>query len=605
MTEPINFQLPEGGFGNYLKGILPYDQSVLAGAFASSMMQIKNIQYVNLPNFAQCVYSIETNNGLPLINGTNVPADTFLVGQALSKIALGSDIGGTYNMSNFIGSVSGLPYPLTQINQGISALESENLYNIYDDLYLAVKWLPATATVNYETRTTAGSGPGLYNWEYRINSVTLTNGGGGYGREGAAVPTSTFGGTSYSGDGGATAGFVVNTDPTAVPGPFGTVTNVISTAGTWVTYATDQPSSTPVDPGLIISVEAPPNTDAGVPGMNSPSSTNMWSPAPGPMNTIIDNYVILADAEISRIQNQSPEAFEAANALNILWNITGLSLKLEQRSRYAALAPVAIPYFKWITPFPMALINFIDTMPVIAEDTCPNGPAQNLENNINLCEPGGQSIVGLMRELRNQQRLISTGLEQDNTISNEIPEELNSQQCVNGTVVGAVEGIPSAVGEFTLPSWSEVKTCEGDPISPSPYTTYDPNFQGLRRYISPGLPQLGTGFGGDLNPPYVPGNVNTITNLTPDSLPPTGDYPVSGTNDIQILVLNPNVPVGDSIPLGPAGIPIDDLPIFPTANTLPFTLNSNYTSATLIPSQYNVNAAIEKVIECNCDCWVQ
>lgn len=631
MTESINFQLPENGFGNYVKAILPSDQAVLAGAFASSMMQIKNIQYVNLESFAQVVYSIETNNGLPLINGTNVPVDTFLVNQALSKIALGSDIYGTYNMSNFIGSVTGVPYPLGATYDLIRALETDNLYTIYDNLYLAVKWEGATAIVTYSLQSvmTSAGPPPVYDWQYKITGITLTNAGGGYGRENAPVPTGTLGDNGsgyYSGDGGAVITLNLDSDPNNVPGTYGTL-SVSTTAGSWVTYASGQSSATPADPGLTFSIQAPPTTNAGVTGVNSAFGTVGW-PA---LNTIIDNYVILADAEITAIQTQSPEAYEASQVLNTYWNSIGIALKIEQRSRYAAIPPVAIPYFKWLTPYPLALINFIDNIPSIAADTCPNGPAQNIENNVDLCDPGGQSIVGLMREVRNMQRLITAGLEQDNTISDEIPEELDSQQCVNGTVPGAVEGIPSPLGTYTLPSWPTVKTCEGLPLSPGPITIYDPNYIGLRRIVPVGYPNtLPTPTEGL---PYNPGNVNVILNITPENLPPTivdntgqvipifpdGD---PTTNPIPIVIVNPNVPAGPSVPIGPGGIPIDlpvsvtnttpgipntllpEIPYFPTGNVLPFRLNSNYSSSTLIPAQYDVVSAIDKVIECNCDCWV-
>lgn len=621
MTEPLNFQLPENGFGNYVKSILPPDQAVLAGAFASSMSQIKNVQYSDLETFAQVVYSIETNNGLPLVNGTNVPTDTFLVNQALSKMALGSDISGTFNMSNFIGSISGLPYPLGQIYNLISALETANLYQIYDDLYLAVKWEPATATVNYETRAveTSAGPPPVYQYEYRINSVTLTNPGGGYSREGAPAPTGTFTGAGYSGDGGATVTFTIDEDPNNVPGTYGSLT-VSSTQGTWVTYATGQSSPSPTDPGLTLEIEAPPLSNAGETGTNSAYTTDTWKTA---LNTIIDNYVIIADAEISAIQNAAPETFEAANVLNTYWNMCGLSLKIEQRARYRALPPVAIPYFKWLTPYPLALVSFLDNMPTVAEDTCPNGPAQNMENTVDLCEAGGQSLIGLMRELRNQQRLMAAGLELDNTISDEIPEDLDSQQCVNGTVPGAVEGIPSVAGDYTLPSWPEVKSCQGEPARPGPYTYYDPNYQGLRKIgFNPNTPIIPIGddnnggfgiTGGGL--PYNPGNISVILNLNPESLPPvitdnTGniipEFPVSDPEnpDIPVVIVNQLVPIGPSVPIGPGGKPLPDLPIFPTANVLPFRLNADYFNATLLPSQYNVSAAIDKVIECNCDCWV-
>ena len=42
-SDELRFAIPEKGYGVYLKGILPEDQRVLAGAFSVSMQQIKNI----------------------------------------------------------------------------------------------------------------------------------------------------------------------------------------------------------------------------------------------------------------------------------------------------------------------------------------------------------------------------------------------------------------------------------------------------------------------------------------------------------------------------------------------------------------------------------
>jgi hypothetical protein len=37
---------------------------------------------------------------------------------------------------------------------------------------------------------------------------------------------------------------------------------------------------------------------------------------------------------------------------------------------------------------------------------------------------------------------------------------------------------------------------------------------------------------------------------------------------------------------------------------LPATLNSAYTSSVLLPSTLSVQEAIDEVIKCNCDCWM-
>jgi hypothetical protein len=67
-------------------------------------------------------------------------------------------------------------------------------------------------------------------------------------------------------------------------------------------------------------------------------------------------------------------------------------------------------------------------------------------------------------------------------------------------------------------------------------------------------------------------------------------------------IAGPTIPIGESVLLG-TGIPsiTDD----ETANVVPILLNIDFISGTLLPSQYDVPEAIDNVIECNCDCWIQ
>jgi hypothetical protein len=38
--------------------------------------------------------------------------------------------------------------------------------------------------------------------------------------------------------------------------------------------------------------------------------------------------------------------------------------------------------------------------------------------------------------------------------------------------------------------------------------------------------------------------------------------------------------------------------------SIPTNLNPLYTNSTLLPASLSVQDAIDKVIECNCDCWI-
>jgi hypothetical protein len=55
---------------------------------------------------------------------------------------------------------------------------------------------------------------------------------------------------------------------------------------------------------------------------------------------------------------------------------------------------------------------------------------------------------------------------------------------------------------------------------------------------------------------------------------------------------------------GDTGIIIIGTPDDLNPNNLPPNLDPNYTSSTLLPSSPNVQDAIDSVIECNCDCWI-
>jgi hypothetical protein len=491
MADELNFQLPESGFDSYLAGIIPEDQAVLAGAFSVAMQQIRNIQTVDIQKFAQVAYNIESMAGLPLVNGTDIPTNLQLATFAKSKTAIGAGIYGTYTMSNFFGCMSGLPYPLNAIYDGIKQLETENLKTIYQNLYLAVKWEQALAT-----------------WDG--SSFTYTNRGGGYGR-GTGTPTVTVGGNP------ATA--TIGTDP-----------NDLSTFGEIISISYSGP------PGAV-SIDPPPGP--GWPGMNG----------------VITDYVDDANNEILAIKNANASNFTTATILNTNWDITGTALKQEQRARHNAIPPVTIPYDYWASLYPTSLIVFTDSIPQLALQTEPHMTAQTLEHISNIKNTGGQSVVGLMRQERNQDRLAEVGIELDNNISDQLDINLEKRLMSNGTLPGAVEGIEAPDGNiYTIPAWPE---------NTNPIAYWDCDANALR--IVTGLKE---------------GTVLPI--LEGDGCP----------------IVNPEVPVG------PGPFPEPPINIFVVEDPLPPEINTNYTGTTLKPSTYDVNDAIDKVIECNCDCWV-
>lgn len=509
--EPLNFQIPPKGYDSYLEGILPDDQAVLAGAFAMSMMQIKNIERVALKDFAQVAYNNETTFGLPATNGTDIPTDLQLAQVAQTLTALGSGIYGTYTMSNFFGCMSGLPYPLRDIYNGIKELETETLRTIYQNLYLAVKWEQATAT-----------------WDG--SSFTYTNKGGGYGRE-TGAPSVTVGGNA------ATA--TIGTDP-----------NDLNNFGKIISISYSGPAGTVV-------IDPPPG--GGWPAMNS----------------IVQGYIYDANDEIEAIENANPGNFRKAQLLDTNWNITGIALKHEQRARYIAIPPVPVPYDRWLTTYPVALYTFVDSIPQLAQDTLPHMSAQTLEHISDLDLLGGQSMVAMMRQERNQVRMADIGVGLDNNLPDSLPPELQTQLMADGVLPYAVEGING----YTLPAWPE---------DTNPVAIFDPDLPGYR-----------------LIEETIPGDVTPLieVNIQDIPLPDTPAILVDGIPTEPkppVLIVNPIVPIG----LGPPLTPTDDYILQPTIDNIPPKLNTNNTGTTLFPATYDVQDAIDKVVECNCDCWI-
>jgi len=497
MADELNFQIPQQGFDSYLYGIIPDDQAVLAGAFSVSMQQVRNIDKVDAKQFAKIAYSMESTTGLPLVGGTDIPTDTPLSTAAKIKTALGSGVYGTFTTSNFFGAMSGLPYPWQNLYDKIVELQTNNLKTIYQNLYLIIKWEQATAT-----------------WDG--TDFNYTNRGGGYGR-GTGAPTVTVGGNP------ATA--TIGTDPNDL-GTYGKIAS-ISYSG----------------PAGAVSIAPPPG----------PDPFNMATNAA--YNAVVQGYIDDANNEIQAITTSSAQNFNASNVLNTLWNITGIALKHEQRARYIAMAPVPVPWDSRVSSYPTSLYVMVDGIPEFAKQTEPHMAAQTLEHISDLLSTGGQSVIAMMRQERNQDRLQEVGIELDNNLTDRLSVDLTRQLMSNGVLPGAVEGIESPNGNiYTLPAWPE---------DTSPVAYWDCDEQTIR--LATGLKE------GDIIP-LLDGN--------------------------ECPIINPEVPEGE----GP--IPEPPINIFVVEDPLPPEINTDYTGTTLKPSTYDVNDAIDKVIECNCDCWV-
>ncbi len=565
LNTTITIQAPAKGFGSYLATIVPSDIAVTAGAFAAAMQQIRNIKEVPIEKFAQVVNVLETmtitnNDGVQTQLNTNegtannVPVNLNLRTSARPLIALGSGPQGSYTGSDFFGCMSGIPYNGTSGNPSLSLpewglegiynkltqLATQKLFNIYHELYLAVTWERARASISQSVyyinvqayvpavidedpdsptylEELVPAVPRIDDWYYTV-SFGLTHTGGGYGRGTAPAPNVTITPNNCN----ASMELGVHRNDSEVPDKFGKVYTVGSNFGNPYLYATTTvlqsgPPSAPTRPEEFITVQGPPsgmlpvllggaistdgtNTDPGYTigslGNNNPGY-NAWHDIEVP----IQGYINQANTEIQSIKSANNSA---CIKLNNYWNSTGYHLTIEQRARMTGLKPpLADPRENFLSLWPTAIYTFVDSIPSYSISSEPHMWAQTLENISNFNTVGGQSIVGMMRQERNQSRLALIGIELDNNIPDKLTPSEQKNLIVNG---------------------------------PLPIGTDSPNIPG---------PTF------DIGDPEQPGSF--------------------------------------------AGSPY--------TNLIPPNLNSWYTSTTLNPGDYSVNAAIDEVIRCNCDCW--
>lgn len=553
---PYNLVSLLKGFGAYVSDILPDDVATSCGAFSTAMQQIRNIQSVPIEKFAQVVTNLETTRGLDLIAGTDVPTNLTLASDGANLVALGSGPNGTYTDSDFFGAMSGLPYPWKDIQTNIGLLQTSTLANIYKQLYLAVTWERATATIQY---TDDGFGT------YTTTGVTLTDPGGGYGREGAAAPVVTVN--------GATVTATIGTDETNIA-TFGRVTALNFTPGTTGSVPT-------------ISIDYPPG------GSSFP-------------NSVVDTYIASANSEISSIYNGN---VNASKKLNLLWKMVGTQLRVEQQARVTALPPVPVPQDVYLSQFPTSTMAFVDTIPQFALNTLPHMYSQTLEAISNWKTTGGQSIVGMMRQERNQARLLQVGIELDNNMAGESTSKTTKLLGANGTVSVANEGAGIQIDNatFTIPANLSQINNSNEIVIPSPIGYYDNERDAIvvpERFVNSDV--LGTLSALENSPQIVePGDDEA--GFEPIVTLATGNVGL-GPN-----VQNPNLinPVTGKIPSGVA-TPIDTGKPNTTGslagsryqNVIPAPLQVAFTASALTPSTYNVKEAIDEVINCNCDCWI-
>jgi hypothetical protein len=619
----LNIQALPKGFGSYLTNILPEDIGIAAGAFSRTMQQIRNIQGVPIEKFAQVAGTMETNKGLPLTNGTNVPTNITEAQLGAGIVALGSGPYNTYTFSDFFGCMSCLPYPWKTIQSQIQTLTTTKLSNIYNQLFLAVTWQRGEVSMvqtkynvliqSYIPPDPSTGDPGqprIDDWYYTVSS-SVTNAGGGYGRGTAPTPNPVV--LTPNNCGASASVTSIGTDDTFAAsnggGTFGRITAYSFSPGSPYKYATTSvsqagPPSAPSAPVEYVTVLGPPtatlpvqaNGSIATGGTNTAGTTigsdgskTINDPGWPGMNTPVQLYINQANDEIFSIRNTNPTL---AGQLNLNWNNIGERLNQEQRARNIGLTsepPPNTPPAELtpnLNPYPITMYSFIDNVPKYAKNTEPHMSAQTIEAISDTDIVTGQSTIGLMRESRNQDRLSKAGLILDNTIADALPIEQQKQLLANGSL-----SVPTTI--TTTDANANVTTTTANVPTPLAYPDptvipagyYDPVTQ--LYYVTP----------------VVPFNVTIDNSLTPNNISNT--TPTANDTGAANPALAGQVGVGIGTPVatGRPAVP-GSLGGSPYQSLMPPSLNPYYTSGVLLPATNSVAEAIEQVIACNCDCWV-
>lgn len=306
------------------------------------------------------------------------------------------------------------------------------------------------------------------------------------------------------------------------------------------------------------------------------------SSAVADVSIVVQGYIDAANAEIASILTANPNV---ARDLNRMWNASGTQLTTEQTARNIALSTVPVPRSNYIAAFPSTVFGFVNDFNSNSKKTAPNMHAQTLEAISDVATVGGQAQVGLMRAMRNKEKLMAAGIKVDSTIPENLPPLTDKILSGNGTVSIARpgRGIPAEPATFTIPADQHVLPL---PVHQVGHFENEDNYYCLPTAMK-AAPVLGSiphqaEIGQDLAGPHIR-HVESPIN------------PVAGGSE----------PHGACTPLdlGKPMVP-GSLGGSPYQNLVPPQLSVPFTSGTLSTPTYTVQQAIEEVIRCNCDCWL-
>lgn len=279
-------------------------------------------------------------------------------------------------------------------------------------------------------------------------------------------------------------------------------------------------------------------------------------------NNEIQDLIDAANSEIARI---STMANSSVQTLNYYWNAVGEQLAIEQRA-----ITLAVPVTRNIYE-DVSISDFDGFVSLIAEcamDTSYAGPATILQNICDTDTLGGQSLIAAIRCARNSQRLANTFGEVDTNISTELNPQQASAVISQTNSSGGITGIT-----VTFSGYGYDETNPPDVII-GPY---------------------GGVFGG------------SGSGCTAKAVIHSGRV-------VAINITNPGKDYENPITVGKRSVYIDPPPrparLGETTEPGSFA-GSIYTDDDPIPDNlitaptdsYSVSEAIDKVTDCNCDCW--
>lgn len=319
-----------------------------------------------------------------------------------------------------------------------------------------------------------------------------------------------------------------------------------------------------------------PDTAAALASVNTTALNTTYSAmvtllsGPGPAyNAALAALIATASAQIVAISIAQPQ--QVAD-INSKWNNIGTQYVYEKNARDRGLAiPPPKDSDRPLNSSPTTQISFISMIAEFAKDTTPHGWAQTLEAISDWSTPGGQSVVGLMRESRNSARLQTIGLELDNTINDSLDDDVLIDLIANGD---SNLYTPSGLYDADALGFYDNDLDE--------YVITNSNFSGINGISDFSNTELSTN------------NGNAIIGVNSLGQPVYGQ--AGSESQASPFVLDRGLPI---IPGSMAGVSQSSL--LPTS--LPPNLNSAYTSKQLSSSLYNPAQAATEVELRNCECW--